>query len=102
MGYFRDDEARKIIRDAYAGVRSDRVTVAGALYTTEEVAAIPAEAAAMALGVGHPIRHARLRAGEVVLDLGCGAGIDTLLAARAVGPSGRAIGLDMTREMVER
>jgi len=48
------------------------------------------------------VRHAALQPGEVVLDLGCGAGIDTLLAARSVGPAGRAIGLDMTPEMVER
>src|SRR5262245_56657585 len=102
MAYFRDDEARDIIRDTYAGVRSDDAAVARALYTEGELAEIPADAVVLALGVGNPVRHAGLKPGEVVLDLGCGAGIDTLIAARLVGPSGRVIGLDMTPEMVER
>ncbi len=56
----------------------------------------------LALGVGHPVGYAELSLGETVLDLGCGGGIDTFLAARAVGPEGKAIGLDITPEMVER
>jgi ubiquinone/menaquinone biosynthesis C-methylase UbiE len=76
--------------------------VAEQFYDPEELSRLPEEATALALGVGHPVRHAGLKSGEVVLDLGCGAGIDTLLAAVAVGPSGKAIGLDMTPEMVER
>lgn len=102
MPYFREAEARSIIQDVYGRVRSDRAAVAEAFYAPEELARLPRGAAELALGVGHPVRHAGLRPGEVVLDLGCGAGIDTLLAAFAVGPQGRAIGLDMTPEMGER
>jgi ubiquinone/menaquinone biosynthesis C-methylase UbiE len=102
MPHFRDDEARAIIRKTYREVRSEEITVAFAFYTADEIRTLPIEAVAMSLGVGHPVRHAHLRPGEVVLDLGCGAGIDTLLAACAVGPEGRAIGLDMTPEMATR
>lgn len=102
MSYFRDEDARNIIRDTYGSVESSGTQVARAFYTPEELAGIPAPAVALALGVGNPVRHAGLQRGDVVLDLGCGAGIDTLLAARAVGPTGRAIGLDMTPAMVSR
>jgi SAM-dependent methyltransferase len=70
-------------------------------YTAEQAAAIP-EGANMGLGCGNPIAHAALRPGEVVLDLGSGGGIDCFLASREVGPSGRAIGVDMTHAMLER
>ncbi len=56
----------------------------------------------LGLGCGLPTRHADIRPGETVLDLGSGAGIDAFLAARAVGPSGRVIGVDFTPEMIER
>jgi SAM-dependent methyltransferase len=102
MSYFRDDDARSLIREAYGQARSSSLAVAEAFYSQDELAALPREAAELALGVGHPLRHAALGPGDVVLDLGCGAGIDTLLAARQVGPAGRAIGLDMTEQMVER
>src|SRR5262245_48046019 len=102
MPYFRDEDARAIIQDAYREVRSESTEVARQFYAHEELASLPPEAVALALGVGHPVRHAGLRPGEVLLDLGCGAGIDSLLAGRAVGPRGRVIGLDMTAEMVER
>ncbi len=63
---------------------------------------MPAGAIAWALGVGNPVAHAGLRPGQTVLDLGSGGGIDTILAAREVGPTGRAIGMDLLEEMVER
>jgi arsenite methyltransferase len=102
MARFTDDQARAIILEAYGRVRSDGAAVASAFYAPAELEALPCDAVAMSLGVGHPVRHAALRPGEAVLDLGCGAGIDTLLAARAVGRTGRVIGLDMTPEMVDR
>lgn len=102
MTYFRDEEARSIIRDTYGQVSASGTAVAEAFYSPEEIASLPRGALALALGVGRPVAHAELERGEVVLDLGCGAGIDTLLAATAVGSEGRAIGLDMTPEMVER
>jgi SAM-dependent methyltransferase len=81
-----------------AGVRA----VAEAFgYTPEELASIPA-AANMGLSCGNPTASASLRPGEVVLDLGCGGGLDVFLAAAKVAPTGKAIGVDMTPEMVER
>lgn len=102
MPHFRDDEARSIIRETYGHVSSTSGAVAEAFYAPEDLARLPRAAVELALGVAHPLQHAALRPGETVLDLGCGAGIDTLLAAQAVGPSGRAIGLDMTPEMADR
>ena len=69
-------------------------------YSAEELAAIPAEAN-MGLSCGNPTAMASLRAGETVVDLGSGGGLDVFLAAAKVGPTGRAIGIDMTPEMIE-
>lgn len=102
MPHFRDEEARSIIRETYGQVSSESAAVAEKLYAQEDLARLPRAAVELALGVADPVRHAAPRAGETILDLGCGAGIDTLLAARAVGPAGRAFGIDMTAEMVER
>ncbi|MEV5955823.1 arsenite methyltransferase [Streptomyces sp. NPDC051987] len=71
-----------------------------ARYADDERAALPAEAVAASLGCGNPTAVAELREGERVLDLGSGGGIDVLLSARRVGPTGRAYGLDVTEEML--
>ncbi len=71
-------------------------------YSEEELASIPEDAAHNALGCGNPLAFADVKEGEVVLDIGSGAGIDVLLASKKVGESGRVIGLDMTPEMIER
>ncbi len=70
------------------------------LYDQAEVAGIPVNAVAASLGCGNPTALADLHPGETVLDLGSGGGIDVLLSARRVGPSGKAYGLDMTDEML--
>ncbi len=70
------------------------------LYADGETGALPAEAVAASLGCGNPTALAKLEPGETVLDLGSGGGIDVLLSARRVGPSGKVYGLDMTDEML--
>ncbi|MGF1644298.1 MAG: methyltransferase domain-containing protein, partial [Thiotrichales bacterium] len=70
-------------------------------YSTEETNAVP-EGANLGLGCGNPQAIAALKPGETVLDLGSGAGFDCFLAARAVGPSGRVIGVDMTPDMLSK
>jgi arsenite methyltransferase len=70
------------------------------LYTDAETATLPAEAVLASLGCGNPTALAELHPGEVVLDLGSGGGIDVLLSAKRVGPTGKAYGLDMTDEML--
>ena len=70
-------------------------------YSDEELSAVPA-GANLGLGCGNPLAIAELNPGEVVLDLGCGAGFDCFLAARQVGETGRVIGVDMTPEMISK
>jgi arsenite methyltransferase len=90
--------ARGSLSSEHAGVRA----VAEAFgYSSEELASIPAEAN-MGLSCGNPTAFASLRPGETVVDLGSGGGLDVFLAAKKVGPSGKAIGIDMTPEMIER
>jgi arsenite methyltransferase len=84
---------------ACCGARpSDPIT--SNLYSEQETGALPEAAVLASLGCGNPTALAELKAGETVLDLGSGGGIDVLLSARRVGPTGKAYGLDMTDEML--
>ncbi|MFB3920793.1 MAG: methyltransferase domain-containing protein [Terriglobia bacterium] len=71
-------------------------------YDANELALLPAETTAAFAGVSNPTRIAPIRAGETVVDIGCGAGMDLLLAGRRVGSTGKALGVDMTDAMIER
>lgn len=109
-------QVREAVSEAYArAVRSPSqgggsccgpvqkgVVVKSAGYTPEELEALPPEAVINSFGCGNPLAFSEVREGDVVLDLGSGAGIDILLAGRKVGPSGRAIGIDMTDDMIDR
>lgn len=74
--------------------------ISSGIYTASELSGLPEDAVLASLGCGNPTALAELKTGEVVLDLGCGGGIDVLLSARRVGPTGKAYGLDMTDEML--
>src|SRR5262250_774297 len=114
-----DENVKEIVKDKYAqaAVRaaSGRSSCCGTspassldgcdpitsnLYGESEASAIPEEALRASLGCGNPTALAKLQPGEIVLDLGSGGGIDVLLSARRVGPTGKAYGLDMTDEML--
>jgi SAM-dependent methyltransferase len=119
METLTNEEIRTSVRESYAKVATadacgcgpsccapsvgpDAVALSRALgYTDEEIAAAP-EGANLGLGCGNPQAIAALKAGETVLDLGSGAGFDCFLAADAVGATGRAIGVDMTPEMLAK
>ncbi len=96
------DAIRSIVRETYGGVRPADRRVAERFYSPEELAGLPEATIRMALGVGNPVRHAGLQTGQDVVDLGSGGGIDVLLAARAVGPSGSVVGIDFLADMVDR
>ena len=71
-------------------------------YDSAELSALPPDATASFAGIGNPLAIGGIQAGETVVDIGCGAGMDLLLAARRTGPKGHAIGVDMTDAMIER
>ena len=108
-----DPEIRESVRRRYADLAvsvdaggsccgtGDVPVFGSALYGGDELSAVPGAAAAASLGCGNPTAVAELQPGQVVLDLGSGGGIDVILSARRVGPSGKAYGLDMTDEMLE-
>ncbi len=93
------DEIRGFVRDAYRAAAGRVTAVAKQLYDDEELAGVPRGAVEGALGVGNHLRHARIGPGDRVLDVGCGAGIDTIIAARRAGS---VVALDFLPEMLER
>ena len=96
------DDVKDIVREAYGAIDSSTEAVAYKLYSPEELAGVPRSAIERALGVGNHLAFADIERGETILDLGCGAGIDSILAARRTGPNGRVIALDFLPEMLER
>lgn len=98
----RSAEIKEIVRAAYSAVDPSSDAVARKLYDPDQLALVPQVARAGALGVGNHLRRARIERGETVLDLGCGAGIDSVLAAFLVGPEGRVVALDFLPEMLAR
>jgi SAM-dependent methyltransferase len=100
-----DQVREKYAAVARSGLSADhegvRAIAAAFGYTPDELASLP-PGTHMGLACGNPVATANLRPGDVVVDLGCGGGLDVLLAARKVGPTGRAIGIDMTPEMIDR
>lgn len=115
------ENIKEIVREKYAQAIKEKLTcgqgsvgssccnnafsqatdvISGNLYNQNEVSGLPQNIANMSFGCGNPTTLAEINAGEVVLDLGSGAGLDVLLSARRVGSSGKVYGLDMTDEML--
>lgn len=100
--YLQQDVIRGAVRATYSSVGPGDGAVADRFYSADELEGVPDETIRMALGVGNPVRHAGLAPGDSVVDLGSGGGIDCLLAARVVGPTGSVVGIDFLPEMIER
>jgi SAM-dependent methyltransferase len=93
---------RDAVRAVYRAVGPTDRGVAERFYALEDLVGIPDATVRMALGVGNPVRHAALRPGQAVVDLGSGGGIDCLIAGRLVGPTGSVTGVDFLPDMVLR
>ena len=100
--FLQQDAIRGAVRETYRSVGPTDRQVAERFYSPEELAGLPDETVRIALGVGNPVHYAGLRAGDDVLDLGSGGGIDCLIAARSVTPGGSVVGIDFLAEMVGR
>lgn len=94
------EELKTLVRDAYGAIDADTGHVALRLYESEELEGVPDSARRRALGVNNHLRFADIQPGDTVLDLGCGGGIDAILAAGRTGPAGRVIALDFLPEML--
>ena len=116
----KDDRIKKIVREGYAKVAKKETSCCDDTrdpcscsmptsaeisrrigYSEEDINSVP-EGANLGLGCGNPVALASLREGEIVLDLGSGAGLDCFLAAKKVGKNGKVIGVDMKLEMIEK
>jgi arsenite methyltransferase len=87
----------ELVREPEAGSENRRI-----FYTEEEISRVPMSVRMMARGVGNPIGFASLEPGEIVVDLGCGAGLDVIIAAHGVGTGGRVIGVDLAANMIKK
>lgn len=99
-----DCDIRQAVQDFYARASEagGRQRVCSTPYAPEDLEGLPQELASRSLGCGNPAAFDDLRMGDTVVDIGCGTGLDCLIAARKVGPTGRVIGLDMTDEMLSQ
>lgn len=96
------DELKELVGNAYGSIDADTTNVACELYDDSELAGVPRSSIAGALGVNNHLRYAEIDRGETVLDLGCGAGIDSVIAARRTGSTGRVVALDFLPVMLQR
>ena len=100
--FLQQEAIRSAVRDTYRSVGPTDRRVAERFYNPDELAGLPDETIRSALGVGNPVRHAGLSAGDDVLDLGSRGGVDCLIAARSVAPGGTVVGIDFLAEKIDR
>jgi SAM-dependent methyltransferase len=96
------EEIRRYVKAPYSSIQSTGGVFAKELYGSDELGLVPASAIDMSLGVANHLRWADLFAGASVLDIGCGGGIDSILAGHRVGPAGTVVALDFLPEMLDR